>query len=99
MTNRIDTPPLHHHSAGAPRAVQVAVAIVRDSSGRALLCRRAETARYGGRWEFPGGKLEPGETPLDALRRELREELSIECDHARPFHRAEAAYADGGTFV
>lgn len=42
-----------------------------------LLCRRPSHKRHGGLWEFPGGKLEPDETLLDAARRELREELQM----------------------
>ena len=50
--------------------------VVRD--GRALIARRPEGRHQGGKWEFPGGKLEEGESPEAALARELREELNIE---------------------
>jgi 8-oxo-dGTP diphosphatase len=53
-------------------------AIVRD--GRVLACRRTAPRETAGRWEFPGGKVEPGETPDTALVREVREELG--CDIA-----------------
>jgi 8-oxo-dGTP diphosphatase len=43
-----------------------------------LLTRRPEGSHLGGYWEFPGGKLEPGESPSDALARELREEIGVE---------------------
>lgn len=46
--------------------------------GRVLAARRSAPAEVAGRWEFPGGKLEPGETPPEALVRELREELGVE---------------------
>ncbi len=46
--------------------------------GRCLLTRRPAGSHLAGYWEFPGGKLEPGESPLQALHRELREELDIE---------------------
>ncbi|MCL6637553.1 MAG: bifunctional diaminohydroxyphosphoribosylaminopyrimidine deaminase/5-amino-6-(5-phosphoribosylamino)uracil reductase RibD [Alicyclobacillus sp.] len=67
-------------------------------AGRIFLGQRRTTARYGGVWEFPGGKVENGETPVDALARELREELGIECFNPRYLGTSEHAYADGGTF-
>ncbi len=57
--------------------VHVAVAVIRDGQGRVLIARRAPHAHQGGRWEFPGGKVEPDEDIHAALRRELREELGI----------------------
>lgn len=57
--------------------ILVAAAVVRRGSC-VLLCQRPLTKRHGGLWEFPGGKLHGGETLTDALRRELREELSVE---------------------
>lgn len=54
----------------------LAAVIARD--GRWLVCRRPAEKRHGGCWEFPGGKLEDGESLLDAARRELREELAVD---------------------
>jgi 8-oxo-dGTP diphosphatase len=54
-----------------------AVALI-DGEGRVLLAQRPEGKSMAGLWEFPGGKVEPGETPEAALIRELREELGIE---------------------
>lgn len=56
----------------------VAAVIVRGSD--VLVCKRPEHKAHPGRWEFPGGKVEPGETLTQALRRELGEELAIEAD-------------------
>lgn len=57
--------------------VDVAVGILIDPQGRFLLTSRPAGKVFEGYWEFPGGKLEPGETVLQALRRELQEELGI----------------------
>ena len=54
-----------------------AVALI-DPDGRLLLAQRPEGKSMAGLWEFPGGKVEPGETPEDALIRELHEELGID---------------------
>jgi 8-oxo-dGTP diphosphatase len=54
------------------------VAAVIEREGKLLVCQRPRHKRHGGLWEFPGGKLEPGEDDLAAVRRELREELDIE---------------------
>jgi len=59
----------------------VAAALV-DRDGRLLVQQRPEGLSMAGLWEFPGGKLEPGETPEQALIRELGEELAIDVDHA-----------------
>jgi len=63
-----------------------------------LLCQRRQNGRYGLKWEFPGGKTEPGESPEQCLSRELSEELAIVPVIGRLFHRQQHRYADGGLF-
>ena len=63
--------------------VDVAVGVLIDSQGRFLLTSRPSGKVYAGYWEFPGGKLEPGETVAQALRRELNEELGIQIGDAQ----------------
>jgi 8-oxo-dGTP diphosphatase len=53
-------------------------AAVIEEGGRVLVARRKRGDRFEGRWEFPGGKVEPGETPEESLKRELREEMGID---------------------
>jgi 8-oxo-dGTP diphosphatase len=57
--------------------LKVTAAII-EKEGRILIARRKEADRFGGLWEFPGGKVESGETPEDCLRREIREEFGVE---------------------
>ena len=57
--------------------VHVVAAVIRDGAGRVLLARRPPGGPHAGLWEFPGGKVEPGETPEAALAREILEELGV----------------------
>lgn len=65
-------PPLPH--------VDVAAGLIWNGDGKLLIAQRPMEGLLGGLWEFPGGKLEPGETLQECLRRELREELAVEVD-------------------
>ncbi len=58
--------------------LEVVCGVIEDRDGRFLACLRPQGKHLGGLWEFPGGKVDPGESPQEALARELREELSIE---------------------
>ena len=76
-----------------PTVLVVAVALI-DVDGRVLIAQRPEGKALAGLWEFPGGKVEPGERPEQALIRELNEELGIDVNEAclAPFVFASHAY-------
>ncbi len=67
------------------KIIEVAAAVLQKPDGSFLLAQRPEGKVYAGYWEFPGGKIEPGETPYHALVRELREELGITVETAYPW--------------
>jgi 8-oxo-dGTP diphosphatase len=78
------------------RLVLVVAAALIDRAGRVLIARRPPGKQLAGLWEFPGGKVEPGESPEAALIRELEEELELIVDSAAltPITFASHAYAD-----
>ena len=76
--------------ADVPITTVTAAVIERD--GRVLICRRRPDQDHAGKWEFPGGKLEPGEEPSESLRRELREELVVEAKIGPEITRYEYRY-------
>jgi 8-oxo-dGTP diphosphatase len=80
----------------APPLVLVAAVVLVDPDGRVLLAQRPEGKAMAGLWEFPGGKVDPGETPESALIRELAEELGIDVTASclAPFTFASHTYAD-----
>lgn len=75
----------------------VTAAILRQGR-KVLLTRRAQGQKLAGYWEFPGGKVRPGETPESCLARELEEELSLHCQVGSKVAECEYAY-DHGEFV
>ena len=72
-----------------------AALITRDS--KLLICQRRHDDTHPLQWEFPGGKVEPGETPMQALERELREELGIDAIIGKELFRARHRYRDSET--
>jgi 8-oxo-dGTP diphosphatase len=77
-----------------PTWIHVVAGVLSDKAGQVLIARRAAGTHQGGLWEFPGGKLEPGETPSAGLRRELREELGIKVLTSRRLIEVEHDYGD-----
>ena len=74
--------------------ILVVAAALYDAQGRVLIAQRPPGKHQAGRWEFPGGKVTPGEAEPEALVRELREELGIEVGASRPFMRIRHTYPD-----
>ncbi len=70
-----------------------------EQDGKVLICQRKAGGRHALKWEFPGGKLEPGETPQRALARELEEELGIRAKVGRELVRYEVAYPKRATIL
>ena len=77
-----------------PELAVVAALILRDS--KILVCQRRRDDSHALQWEFPGGKVEPGELPQEALARELREELGIEAAIGRELFRTRHRYRESG---
>ena len=76
---------------------KVALAYIFDAQNRVLIAKGPQSKHMGGFWEFPGGKLEPGESPLQAIAREIFEELAIEV--AGTIVLASFALGDGAELV
>ena len=70
---------------GQPEPLHVVAAVITRRDGAVLACRRAPGKASAGKWEFPGGKVEKGEYPADALVREIKEELSAKIRIVEPF--------------
>jgi 8-oxo-dGTP diphosphatase len=91
MNDASDT---HAGSNASADLIHVAAAALIDGDGRVLLARRHDDSHQGGLWEFPGGKLEQGETLAEGLRRELHEELGVDIESHRPLIRVTHHYDD-----
>jgi 8-oxo-dGTP diphosphatase len=74
----------------------VAAIFVRDEDSKILVCQRKKDQPLPLKWEFPGGKIEPGEEPMAALKRELDEELGINAEIGEEVARVTHKYKNGG---
>ena len=81
-------------SRRSTKPIHVVAGVMVDARGRVLLARRTEGRDLAGLWEFPGGKVDPGETPRQALARELEEELGIHVQSAEPLIAVPQQYRD-----
>lgn len=79
--------------------VEVVAAVIRDENGRVLIAKRASDKHQGGKWEFPGGKVEKGESRRSALVRELREELGIDIGHSSRLISVYHEYEDKAIYL
>lgn len=76
------------------KRIHVAVGIIVDAHGRILLAKRPAHLHQGGKWEFPGGKVEQDETVTQALIRELKEEVALNVHASQPFMALSYDYPD-----
>ena len=81
-------------STGKKPIVRVVAGLIVNAEGRGLIAKRSQEMSSPGLWEIPGGKIEPGESPKEALLRELMEELSVCVSVGRSFAKAEAHIAE-----
>ena len=82
-----------------PKVIHVVAGVVIDATGHVLIAQRPPGRHLAGEWEFPGGKLEPGEERLAGLERELREEIGITLRAPRPLIRVRHVYPYGGVLL
>jgi 8-oxo-dGTP diphosphatase len=74
---------------------QVVAALMVQADGKVLICQRTKHQSLPLKWEFPGGKIEPGEQPQEALRRELEEELGVQAKIEQEIARVCYTYQNG----
>ena len=85
-------PPTYSPQPTAHGLIHVVAGALFDPAGRVLIAQRPPGKHMAGGWEFPGGKVEPGEAPFAALKRELHEELGIDVHEAAPLIAYEHQY-------
>ncbi len=76
------------------KRIHVAVGIILNAEGQVLLAKRPDHLHQGGKWEFPGGKVELDETVSQALIRELKEEIALDVESSEPFMALSYDYPD-----
>ncbi len=76
------------------KILQISVGIIRNAAGEIYITQRAADAHMAHKWEFPGGKIEAGETPQDAVIRELQEEVGIAATSLHQFDKLEYQFPD-----
>ncbi|MGO4998003.1 8-oxo-dGTP diphosphatase MutT [Oceanisphaera sp. W20_SRM_FM3] len=76
------------------KSILVAVGVIENAQGEIFICRRNANQHQANKWEFPGGKVEAGETVAQALARELAEEVGISVLACEPFMQIEHDYGD-----
>ncbi|MCF1439189.1 MAG: 8-oxo-dGTP diphosphatase MutT, partial [Shewanella sp.] len=76
------------------KRIHVAVGIIFNHDNQILLAKRPEHLHQGGKWEFPGGKVEAGESVTQALARELKEEVALDVTATEPFMELSFDYSD-----
>ncbi len=81
------------------KPIHVAVGVVTNVKGEILIAKRADNVHQGGLWEFPGGKVEAGESVVTALTRELREELGIHACRFSPLIQINHDYGDKSVYL
>ena len=86
----------HNDSRDGIKTVRLVAAALILRGDQVLVCQRRPDQPLGSKWEFPGGKIEPGETAEEALRRELKEELDIDAIIGTPVAHVRHNYRNGG---
>ena len=76
------------------KKIWVAAAVIENNQGEILIAKRLDHLHQGGKWEFPGGKVEAGESALEALTRELNEEVNLDVVNATSLIKLEYDYGD-----